>query len=110
MKIINYLDAKPIPELPGVVKREVITDADGAPNYSMRIFEVDPGSSTPFHFHPWEHEVFVISGHGVVKSENEEIKIEKESVVFVAPNEQHSFVNKGNELLRFVCVVPLLKG
>ena len=31
MKVRNYLDIKPIQELPGVVKREVITANEGAP-------------------------------------------------------------------------------
>jgi len=31
MKVSDYLDTKPVQELPGVVKREVITADDGAP-------------------------------------------------------------------------------
>lgn len=68
----------------------------------MRVIEVEHGSSTPLHSHPWEHEVFVLSGQGVVKSEGKETRIAKDSVVFVAPNEQHCFLNIGNEPLRFV--------
>ena len=30
MKVCNYIDAEPVTELPGVVKREVITGDDGA--------------------------------------------------------------------------------
>ncbi|GAH97355.1 unnamed protein product, partial [marine sediment metagenome] len=36
MKVSNYLDTKPIQDLPGVVKREVITADDGAPHFCMR--------------------------------------------------------------------------
>ena len=68
MKVSKYLDAKPVPELPGVVKREVINADDGAPRIYMRVFEVEPGSSTPSHSHWWEHWVFVLSGQGVVGS------------------------------------------
>ena len=73
----------------------------------MRVFEVEPGSSTPFHSHSWEHEVFVLSGQGVVIGEEGETPISSGSVVFVAPNEQHCFANNGNEPLRFICVIPL---
>jgi quercetin dioxygenase-like cupin family protein len=107
MKVINYLDTEPIDELPGVVKHEVITARDGAPNFCMRVFVVEPGSATSSHSHDWEHEVFVLSGKGVVTGEQGETAIEKGSVVFVAPNEHHCFVNTGKEPLRFVCVIPL---
>ena len=108
MKVSNYLEAKPIQELSGVIKREVITADDGAPHFCMRIFEVEPGSSTLPHSHSWEHEVFVLSGQGVVVNEQGETQIAKDSVVFVAPNEHHSFVNNGNEPLRFICVIPIV--
>jgi quercetin dioxygenase-like cupin family protein len=107
MKVSNYLDTKPIEEVPGVVKREVITASDGAPNFCMRVFELEPGSSTPLHSHQWEHEVFVLSGQGVVTGEQGETPIDKDSVIFVAPDEQHCFTNTGKEPLRFICVIPL---
>ena len=108
MKVSNYLDTEPVQELPGVVKRDVITADDGAPRFCMRVFELEPGSSTPSHSHWWEHEAFVLSGRGVVVGEQGETPIAKDSVVFVAPDEHHCFVNKGNETLRFICVIPLV--
>ena len=108
MKVSNYRDTKPIQELPGVVKREVINADDGAPHFCMRVFEVEPGSSTPSHSHPWEHEGFVLSGRGVAIGEQGETQIAKDSVVFVPPDEHHCFVNNGNEILRFICVIPLV--
>jgi quercetin dioxygenase-like cupin family protein len=106
MKITNYTDTRPTQELPGVTKREVITAGDGAPNFCMRVFEVEAGSSTPDHAHPWEHEVFVLAGKGVVRGEQGESAIGPGSVVFIAPNEQHCFVNTGEQLLRFICLIP----
>ena len=108
MKVRNYLDTKPIHELPGVIKREVITADDGAPNFCMRVFELEPGSSTPSHSHPWEHEVFVLSGQGVAAGEQGETPIARDSVVFVLPDEPHCFRNSGDEILRFICVIPLV--
>jgi quercetin dioxygenase-like cupin family protein len=107
MKVANYIDTKPSEELPGVFKREVITGRDGAPNFCMRVFEVKPGSSTPHHSHPWEHEVFILSGQGVVVGKEGESAIGPDSVVFVAPDEPHCFINTGNQTLRFICLIPL---
>ena len=107
MKVSHYLDAKPIQAAPGVIKREVITANDGAPHFCMRVFELEPGSSTTLHSHWWEHEVFILSGQGAMMSEQGEIPIAKDSVVFIVPNEKHCMINKGNEPLRFICVIPL---
>ena len=109
MKVVHYRDIKPIEEVKGVLRREVITAEDGAPLFTMRVFEVEAGSSTASHSHPWEHEVFVLSGRGIVAGAEGAIPIAKESVIFVAPDEAHCFVNNGNEPLRFICVIPLQK-
>ncbi len=107
MIVSSYLDTKPSEELPGVIKREVICADKGAPNFCMRVFDIEPGRSTPSHEHPWEHEVFVLSGRGVAKGEQGETQIGKDNVVYVAPNEHHCFVNNSNEPLRFICVIPI---
>ena len=108
MKVSSYLDTKPVQELPGAVKREVINADDGAPNFCMRVFDIEPGASTPSHEHPWEHEVYVLSGRGVVVGGQGETQIAKDSVVFVPPNEHHCFINTGNGPLRFICVIPMV--
>jgi quercetin dioxygenase-like cupin family protein len=108
MKVKKYLDAKPSEEMPGVIKREVVNTDDGAPNFCMRVFEVDPGGATPFHAHAWEHEVYVLSGKGVAVSEEGETPISTDSVVFVPGEENHCFRNTGDEILRFICVIPYM--
>ena len=32
------------------------------------------------------------------------------TAVFVPPDEKHCFMNTGNDLLRLICVVPLVDG
>ena len=107
MKVANYHDSEAVKELEGVLKREIITAEDGAPNYCMRFFEVDTGSSTASHLHPYEHEIFILNGKGVIAGEQGSTPITKGSVVFIAPNEPHCIVNTGNEHLEFICVIPL---
>lgn len=106
MKIRKYQEAKPSQEMPGVIKREVINADDGAPNFCMRVFDLDPGASTPFHTHAWEHEVFVLAGTGIAVSEEGETPISPESVIFVPGEEKHCFRNDSKENLRFICVIP----
>ena len=39
----------------GAWRQLPIGSADGAPNFSLRVFTVDPGGHTPYHQHPYEH-------------------------------------------------------
>jgi hypothetical protein len=47
MIIRHYEDVQPIEMMKGVRKRVVIGEKEGAPNFIMRIFDLDPGASSP---------------------------------------------------------------
>ena len=108
MIVSSYLDTKPVQEVPGLVKREVVCADKGAKNFCMRVFDVEPGSSTPSHEHPWEHEIYILSGRGLAVSEQGKTPVEKDSVIFIPPNEHHCIVNNGSETLRLICVIPIV--
>ena len=107
MQVKKYADVTPSTYaggLHGVTMREMITAADGAPTFAMRVFDVAAGASTPFHHHPWEHEVFIVSGTGHVRSEQGDRPFEAGDTVFIAGHEAHSFV--AETTVQFVCVIP----
>jgi len=106
VKISRYHEIESVQEMPGVMKKIAVGEDEGAPNFIMRVFEVHPGSSTPLHTHAWEHEIYVLSGKGIAVSESGETPISQDSVVYVAPEDKHCFTNNGNEILRFICVIP----
>jgi len=105
MKILDYRDVDADREIPGVALRTVIGPQD-APRFSMRVFEVEPGASTPLHSHWWEHEVFILAGKGKVKGQQGERDLQPNAVVYVAGNEEHCFTNTGQQVLRFICCIP----
>ncbi len=102
----DFTSVEAQPTGPGVTMRVVIGPEEGAPTFTMRVFEVQPGSATPLHSHWWEHEVFVLSGQGVARRASDEVPIAHGSTVFVPGGELHQFRNAGQEVLRFICVVP----
>ena len=108
MIVRDYRDveAKPAGQAEGVTIRWVLAKQDGTPRFAMRVFEVEPGKATPHHQHWWEHEVLVLAGEGVVKSEDGDRPLREGTVVFVPGNEMHQFRNTGSGVLRFICVVP----
>jgi len=77
-----------------------------APHFYLRQFEVDPGGHTPYHSHPFEHEVFILEGKGRINTAGGEIPLEKDMFAFVAGNEAHQFENTGKSVLKFLCIVP----
>jgi len=84
----------------------LISKDDGAPNFSMRLFELEPGGRTPLHDHPWEHEVFILDGKcKLILGEDEKV-IGPGYAVYVPPNLKHSFMNVGEGKLKFICLIP----
>ncbi len=90
----------------GCTVRWLVGQAEGAPNFAMRQFEVAPGGHTPRHEHPYEHEVFVLEGTGQVFEGDTPHELRPGSVVYVRPSEVHQFRNTGSTTLKFLCLVP----
>ncbi len=86
--------------------RWLIGEADGAPNFAMRQFEVAAGGYTPRHTHPYEHEVFVLEGEGVVYEGDVEHPLRPGDVVYVEPDEVHQFRNTSDAPMKFLCLIP----
>lgn len=107
MLVRKTADATPDTEIPGVSLKTLIGEEQGAPRFAMRVFDVAPGASTPFHNHWWEHEVFILSGEGVVRSVEGDTPLKAEDAVLVPGGEQHCFVNVGTTSLKFICCIPV---
>ncbi len=99
--------AAPVEHGEGVSIQWLINREHGAPNFTMRLFEVKPGGATPLHAHAWEHEVYILEGKGVVRGAQGDTALAAGDVTFVEPGEEHQFANAGEEPFRFICVIPL---
>jgi quercetin dioxygenase-like cupin family protein len=108
VKIKNWTDvpAQQAEGVEGVTVRWVISDQDDAPHFAMRVFDVQPGCSTPYHNHWWEHEVYVLDGEGVAVSKNGETPVSSGTVILVEGDETHRFRNTGDGVFRFICLIP----
>jgi quercetin dioxygenase-like cupin family protein len=109
MKIFPYTDVEAKDAGEGTSKLKVrwlITKGIGAPNFAMRLFEMESGGHSPLHNHPWEHEIFILEGEGIAVDGNEERKVKTGDAIFIAPNEKHQLKNEGKKTLRFLCLIP----
>ncbi len=107
MNIRHYREVPATNPMPGLKKRVVIGPDEGAQNFIMRVFDVEPGLTSPDHTHPWEHEIFVLAGEGAVRDEQgKETPFAEGYTLFLPAGEKHCMINKGKEVLRFICVIP----
>ncbi|MCK4312628.1 MAG: cupin domain-containing protein [Candidatus Cloacimonetes bacterium] len=89
--------------------RWLVSQKDGAPNFAMRLFEVEPGGFTPYHSHSWEHENFILEGKGALVTEDGDIPFKPGDVIYVEPHMKHNYKNTGDKVLKFLCIITLEK-
>jgi len=102
-------DYRDVPAEPGGTKgltvRWVINASQGATNFAMRVFELEPGKGSPFHKHGNEHEAFVLAGSGEIETGKGTAEIKEGSALFIPAQENHRFRNTGEDTLRFIDVI-----
>jgi quercetin dioxygenase-like cupin family protein len=77
-----------------------------APNFYLRLFEVQPGGHSPYHTHAMEHEIFVLEGQGRINAKGTNFPVSAGSFALVEPNEEHQFENTGKGVFKFLCIIP----
>jgi quercetin dioxygenase-like cupin family protein len=100
-------DLKPV-QMDGAANckiQELLTEQNNAPNFAMRLFELQPGGHTPQHAHAWEHEIYVLEGQGEIRSK-ENIGFKAADALLIPPNTLHQFYNSGDKPLKFLCLIP----
>jgi quercetin dioxygenase-like cupin family protein len=97
------------PELAGVERHDLIAGGDGAPNYHVRYFHVEPGKRTAREHHPHDHGVVIQRGRARVTLGDDVHEVGPGDVVYVSGDELHCFEAIGDEPLGFICVIPPLK-
>lgn len=90
----------------GAFRQVPIGRADGAPNFSIRVFTLEPGGHTPHHVHESEHLNYILSGEGVAMEGETPREVKQGDFILVTPNELHQYRNAGDEPFVFMCMVP----
>lgn len=90
----------------GVSVQWLLRKDHGAPNFEMRRFTVEAGGHTPHHRHDYEHEIYVMSGEGMLLHEGEEQRLHPEDVILVPAMDWHQFRNAGSADFVFMCLIP----
>ena len=80
---------------------------DGAPNFEMRRFTIQPGGSIPKHHHPQiEHEQYVLKGRYKVGIGPRVHQVKAGDSIFIPKGTPHWYKNSGKETAEFLCIIP----
>ena len=100
---VNY---ETLSEAEGTRKAVILDESDGAPNFRMRRYQLEPGAEVPKHTNAVEHEVHTVTGEYVVGLEDEEYRVSEGDSLLIPPGTVHWFRNESDEESEFICMVP----
>jgi tRNA-Thr(GGU) m(6)t(6)A37 methyltransferase TsaA len=111
MEVKKALDvaAEAVEGIAGISVRWLWAAGDEGPTFSLRLFEMEPGTSSPYHQHAHEHQVYVLSGQALLRGESQSYNLRAGDTALVLPHEEHQFTNTGDQTLRFLCAIPQLE-
>jgi quercetin dioxygenase-like cupin family protein len=90
----------------GMSKGVLLDESDGAPNFAIRRFVLDPGASVPKHTNDVEHEQYVLSGEYTVGIDGEEHTVSAGDSLLIPAGVVHWYRNESDEEGSFLCAVP----
>jgi arsenite methyltransferase len=70
----------------------------------LKVLEIEPGHTSPFHAHGHAHEGLVITGSGTLELTGRRLPLTPTDVFSIGPDEPHAIVNDGPGSLRMVCM------
>lgn len=88
--------------------RYLIDERHGSERFALRLYTVEKGGHTPLDEHQHEHQVYVLSGRGLL-SQSKKISQAKRPLrpgeaIFIPSNAVHQFFNEKEEPFVFLCV------
>lgn len=105
---LNQTEKKYIsnPEAKNAFMKVLVSEKEGWEDYVMRVVEVEKEGYTPKHQHPWPHINYVIQGQGEIMIDGVLNPVEAGSYAFVPADTLHQYKNTGDDVFKFICIVP----
>jgi len=97
---------EPVDAAEGLAKGVLVGEAEGAPNFAMRRFELREGAEVPPHTNAVEHVQYVLAGEYTVTIEGEAHAVEPGDSLYIPAGAVHGYANDGDREGAFLCVVP----
>ena len=84
----------------------LIGKKEGAQNFAMRYYQLEPGGSSRKEQHPYDHGILILQGRGEVLIDQDISSFERGDIIYIPPDALHQLSNTGTELVDFICVIP----
>ncbi len=98
---------RPVERAKGAWVQVLVGAPEGAENFVLRKFTLEPGGTIPLHRHlEVEHEQYVLSGRIRLTLGPEVREVTAGDVVFIPAGLAHRYENLSPEPAAFLCVVP----
>ena len=94
------------PSAANAFMKVLVSPKEGWDSHVMRVVEVKEGGYTPKHSHPWPHINYMIEGEGELMIDGQIHKVTPGSYAFVPKDKLHQFRNAGDQVFKFICIVP----
>lgn len=106
VKRATDLDYEPVGAADGLSKAVLLDESDGAPNFAIRRFTLEPGASVPKHTNEVEHEQYVLAGEYTVGIGEEEYTVAAGDSLLIPAGTVHWYRNDRELEGAFLCAVP----
>ena len=84
-------------------RTEVLTESDDAERLAGIFVILPAGDQVPYHYHASrESLIYILSGEGIEKVENEEFPVKAGDVLFIPANEKHTIINRSDKDIRYL--------
>ncbi len=81
---------------------------DGPVTCTLTYGVIEPGKTSSHHIHPWEHEVYILEGAGVLVCDGKEYPVKEGDGIFIPGNVDHyTLNNQSSGVIRRIEVNPL---
>lgn len=88
--------------------RHLIDERHGSGRFALREYTLTQGGHTPLDQHSYEHQVYVLTGEGILRMGTEGAlmrrKLKPGDTIFIPSNAVHQFINEREEPFVFLCV------
>ncbi len=88
--------------------RYLIDERHGSDRFALRLYTVEKGGHTPLDEHAHEHQVYILSGRGLLRQSKETSPplrtLQAGDTIFIPSNAAHQFSNERDEPFVFLCV------
>ena len=84
----------------------LIGKSEGAENFALRFYNVEPHCSSKLETHAHDHGVVILQGQADVQIGEQIFQASQGDVLYIPPNHLHVLHNTGEGTLGFLCMIP----